>query len=153
MMTRVLTLFAVAVAFCGLASSSSVAQKDDKNKDKADVKEKKWVTTATGLQYLDEKVGSGATVKAGDQVEVHYTGTFKDGKKFDSSKDRGQPFTVPVGAGRVIKGWDEGLVGMKVGGTRKLIIPYQLAYGEAGRPPTIPPKSELHFEIEVLKIK
>jgi FKBP-type peptidyl-prolyl cis-trans isomerase len=152
-MTRVLTLFAIAVTLCGLASSSAVAQKDDKNKDKSDVKEKKWVTTATGLQYLDEKVGSGATVKAGDQVEVHYTGTFKDGTKFDSSKDRGQPFTVPVGAGRVIKGWDEGLVGMKVGGTRKLIIPYQLAYGESGRPPTIPPKSELHFEIELLKIK
>jgi FKBP-type peptidyl-prolyl cis-trans isomerase len=153
MMMRVFTLLATAVAVCGLASFSPAAPKDDKNKDKSDVKDKKWVTTATGLQYLDEKVGTGATVKAGDRAEVHYTGTFKDGKKFDSSKDRGQPFTVPVGAGQVIKGWDEGLVGMKVGGTRKLIIPYQLAYGEAGRPPTIPPKSELHFEIELLKIK
>jgi len=152
-MTRVFTLLALAVTLCGLASSSAVAQKDDKNKDKSDVKEKQWVTTATGLKYQDEKVGNGATVRAGDQVEVHYTGTFKDGKKFDSSKDRNEPFTVPVGAGRVIKGWDEGLVGMKVGGGRKLIIPYQLAYGEAGRPPTIPPKSELHFEIECLKIK
>src|SRR5437899_11188463 len=104
-MTHVGTLLTVAVALCALVATSAVAQKDDKNKDKSDVKEKKWVTTATGLQYLDEKVGSGATVKAGDQVEVHYTGTFKDGTKFDSSKDRGQPFTVPVGAGRVIKGW------------------------------------------------
>src|SRR5206468_3511521 len=144
LMTHVGTLLTVAVVLCALASASTAAPHDDKNKDKADVKEKQWVTTATGLKYLDEKAGTGATVKAGDAVDVHYTGTFKDGKKFDSSKDRGQPFTVTVGAGRVIKGWDEGLVGMKVGGTRKLIIPYQLAYGEAGRPPTIPPKSELH---------
>src|SRR5687767_10463762 len=149
-MIRSLTLLAVAVAVCGLASSA-VAQKDDKKKDKSEAKEKMWVTTATGLKYLDEKVGNGAAVKVGDRVDVHYTGTFKDGKKFDSSKDRGEPFTVPVGAGQVIKGWDEGLVGMKVGGTRKLIIPYQLAYGEAGRPPVIPAKSELHFEIELLK--
>src|SRR5262245_25073736 len=152
-MTRVLTLLAVAVVCCALASSSAVAQKDDKNKEKYDAKEKTWVTTATGLKYLDEKVGNGTAVRAGDKVEVHYTGTFKDGKKFDSSKDRREPFEVQVGAGRVIKGWDEGIVGMKVGGTRKLIIPYQLAYGEAGRPPTIPPRSELHFEIELLKVK
>src|SRR5436190_16455899 len=150
-MTRVLTLLAVAVAVCGLASSPAVAQIDDKNKDKSDVKEKKWTTTATGLQYMDEKVGNGATVRAGDRVEVHYTGTFKDGKKFDSSKG-GQPYPVTVGAGEVIKGWDEGLMGMKVGGTRKLIIPYQLAYGEKGRS-GIPPKSELHFEIELVRIK
>src|SRR4051794_23473718 len=143
-MTRVLTLLAVAVAVCGLASSPAVAQNDDKNKDKSDVKEKKWVTTATGLQYLDEKVGNGATVRAGDRVEVYYTGTFKDGKKFDSNKESGKPFEVAVGTGPVIKGWHEGLMGMKVGGTRKLIIPYQLAYGEAGKPPTIPPRSELH---------
>src|SRR5438034_11536340 len=119
MMIRLLTLLACAVTCCGLASTA-VAQKDDKNKDKSESKEKMWITTATGLKYLDEKIGSGAEVKVGDRVEVHYTGTFKDGKKFDSSKDRGQPFSFPVGAGQVIKGWDEGLVGMKVGGTRKL---------------------------------
>jgi peptidylprolyl isomerase len=151
-MNRVSPWVAVAVALCGLASSSAVAQKDDKNKDKSDGKEKKWVTTATGLQYLDEKVGNGATVGVGDTVVVHYTGTFKDGKKFDSSKDRGEPYEVKVGTSPVIKGWHEGLVGMKVGGVRKLIIPYQLAYGEKGRE-GIPPKSELHFEIELLKIK
>ena len=108
-------------------------------------------TSELQIEKLAE--GAGATPKTGDRVTVHYTGWLTNGSKFDSSLDRGRPFEFPLGMGRVIKGWDEGLVGMKVGGTRKLIIPYQLAYGEAGRPPTIPPKSELHFEIEVLKIK
>src|SRR5437762_5083959 len=151
-----LTCLLAAVALCGLAVSTTAApQKDDKNKDKSDVKsDKKWTKTATGLEYLDEKEGTGAKVKVGDTVYVHYTGTFKDGKKFDSSKDPGRdPFSFRVGAGQVIQGWEEGLVGMKVGGTRKLKIPYQLAYGENGRPPTIPPKSELYFDIELLRIK
>jgi FKBP-type peptidyl-prolyl cis-trans isomerase len=151
MMTRVWALFAVAAALCGLASSAG-KQNDDKNKDKGDVKEKKWATTATGLQYLDEKVGNGATVRAGDRVEVYYTGNFKDGKQFDSNKNTGKPYVVTVGAGMVIKGWDEGLMGMKVGGVRKLIVPYQLGYGEKGRA-GIPPKAELHFEIELVKIQ
>src|SRR5262245_39436938 len=124
-MKGVLTLFAVAVALCALPSSLAVAQKDDKTKDKADVNEKKWVTTATGLQYLDDKVGKGATVRAGDAVQVYYTGTYKDGKQFDSNKKSGKPYDVTVGAGTVIKGWDEGLMGMKVGGVRKLIVPDQ----------------------------
>ena len=111
------------------------------------------VTTPSGLQYEDTVVGTGQEAKKFDVVEVHYTGTFKDGKKFDSSKDRGQPFAFLVGGGQVIKGWDEGVAGMKVGGTRKLVIPYQLAYGENGRPPVIPPKSELTFEVELLKIR
>src|SRR4026209_2586882 len=115
-MTRVVTMFAIAVALCGLAASSAVAQQADRNKDKADVKEKKWVTTATGLQYMDEKVGNGATVRAGDVVQVYYTGTYKDGRQFDSNKNAGKPYEVTVGAGKVIKGWDEGLMGMKVGG-------------------------------------
>src|SRR5438128_2363154 len=110
-MNRVIYLFAAAFAFGVLAMSSPASpQKDDKNKDKSDVKDdKKWVKTATGLEYLDEKAGMGAAVKAGDTVEVHYTGTFKDGKKFDSSKDRGRPFTFTVGQGQVIRGWEEGL--------------------------------------------
>jgi FKBP-type peptidyl-prolyl cis-trans isomerase len=144
-MKRVVCALIAAAALTGLALTVSAApQSDDKNKDKSDKTEKKWTKTATGLQYLDEKVGSGAAVRYGDKVEVHYTGTFKDGKEFDSSKKRGKPFEFTVGAGQVIRGWEEGLMGMKVGGTRKLIIPYQLAYGEEGRPPAIPPKAELH---------
>ena len=97
--------------------------------------------------------GTGTEAAAGDSVEVHYTGWLTDGKKFDSSKDRGQPFAFLLGGGQVIKGWDEGVAGMKVGGKRQLVIPYQLAYGESGRPPVIPPKSELTFEVELLKIR
>ncbi len=84
-------------------------------------------TTSSGLMYEDQAVGAGDAAKIGDRVSVHYTGTFKDGKKFDSSHDRGQPFSFPLGAGKVIKGWDEGVAGMKVGGKRKLVIPYTLA--------------------------
>lgn len=96
--------------------------------------------------------GSGPAAKAGDTVEVHYTGTFLNGHKFDSSRDRNAPFPVELGKSRVIKGFEEGLIGMKAGGIRKVTIPYHLAYGEAGRPPVIPPKSTLVFELEVLKI-
>ena len=116
-------------------------------------KEAKVITTASGLKYIDEKVGTGAEAKKGDNVSVHYTGTLKDGKKFDSSVDRGKPFSFPLGAKRVIKGWDEGVAGMKVGGKRKLIIPADLAYGADGYPPVIPPNAELHFDIELLNVK
>jgi len=111
------------------------------------------IKTKSGLQYIDVKVGDGAEAKKGDKVSVHYTGTLKDGKKFDSSKDRGEPFEFPLGAGRVIKGWDEGVAGMKVGGIRKLIIPPDLGYGERGAGGVIPPNAELHFEVELLKVK
>ena len=116
------------------------------------------VTTKSGLKYLDEKVGTGAAAKAGDKVQVHYTGRLKDGKKFDSSRDRGKPFVFALGAGRVIKGWDEGVQGMKEGGKRKLIIPPALAYGEDGvkDPRTgkviIPPNAELTFDVELIKV-
>src|SRR5262245_788042 len=110
-------------------------------------------TTKEGLKYVDIKEGTGATAKPGDTVQVHYTGSLKDGKKFDSSKDRAQPLVVPLGKGMVIKGWDLGVAGMRVGGIRKLIIPYELAYGEDGRPPVIPPRSELTFEVVLLGIK
>jgi len=110
--------------------------------------------TPDGLQYWDIKVGNGATVKAGDNVVVHYTGWLTDGKKFDSSVDRNQPFTVEnVGNAPVIKGWNEGLIGMKVGGKRQLRIPPDLAYGPEGRPPVIPPSATLIFDVEVMGIK
>ena len=110
--------------------------------------------TSDGLEYWDIKVGSGQTVKAGDNVSVHYTGWLTNGKKFDSSVDRGQPFTVEsVGNAPVIKGWNEGLIGMKVGGKRQLRIPPDLAYGPQGRPPVIPPAATLIFDVEVMGIK
>ncbi len=100
----------------------------------------------------DIKVGEGAEVKAGDKVSVHYIGTLQDGSEFDNSKKRGQPFEFTVGGGQVIKGWDEGLLGMKVGGQRILVIPPEKAYGEAGVGP-IPPNSTLVFAIELIAIK
>lgn len=114
--------------------------------------EAKVITTNSGLKYIDDKVGEGAVAKAGDKVAVHYTGKLKDGTKFDSSVDRGQPFVFPLGEGRVIKGWDEGVAGMKVGGKRKLIIPPALGYGERGAGKVIPPNAELHFDVELLKV-
>jgi FKBP-type peptidyl-prolyl cis-trans isomerase FkpA len=110
-------------------------------------------TTASGLQYEDTVAGDGAEAKAGDTVSVHYTGWLDDGTKFDSSKDRQQAFEFSLGAGMVIKGWDEGVAGMKVGGTRKLTIPPELGYGERGAGNVIPPYSTLIFEVELLAIK
>jgi FKBP-type peptidyl-prolyl cis-trans isomerase len=110
----------------------------------------KEVTTSSGLQYIDLKVGTGATAQAGQTVTVHYSGWLENGKKFDSSIDRGQPFSFPLGAGRVIKGWDEGVQGMKVGGRRKLIIPSNLGYGARGAGAVIPPNATLIFEVELL---
>ncbi len=111
------------------------------------------ITSASGLQYQDILVGSGAATKSGDTVSVHYTGTLADGSKFDSSLDRGTPFEFTIGAGRVIKGWEEGLLGMNVGGKRRLIIPPELGYGPAGYPPVIPQNATLYFDIELLAIK
>jgi len=109
-------------------------------------------TSVTELKIEDLKEGSGAEAKAGTTVSVHYTGTLLNGTKFDSSVDRGEPFKFPLGGGRVIQGWDKGLVGMKVGGKRKLTIPSAMAYGEAGAPPVIPPNSALVFEVELLEV-
>jgi FKBP-type peptidyl-prolyl cis-trans isomerase FkpA len=115
------------------------------------------ITTASGLQYDDIVVGNGSTATAGQQVTVHYTGWLHDptkadgrGRKFDSSKDRGQPFRFNLGAGMVIRGWDEGVAGMQVGGTRVLQIPAELGYGARGAGGVIPPNATLVFEVEYL---
>lgn len=114
------------------------------------------ITTESGLKYIDHKVGTGTEAAKGDAVEVHYTGwLYEDGKrgaKFDSSLDRGQPFKFDLGAGKVIRGWDEGVEGMKVGGKRELIIPPDLAYGSRGAAGVIPPDATLDFEVELLKV-
>lgn len=114
----------------------------------------KWFTTRSGLRYLDEKVGAGAQPKRGQRVRVHYTGWLKNGKKFDSSLDRGDPFAFSLGLRQVIAGWDEGIATMRVGGKRKLVIPPALGYG--GRDVgdgLIPPNSELTFSVELLGIE
>lgn len=110
-------------------------------------------TTQDGLKINDEVVGNGKEVKSGDTVTVNYAGYLENGTKFDSSFDRNTPFTTQIGVGQVIKGWDEGIVGMKVGGKRKLIIPSQLGYGAQGAGASIPPNSTLIFEVELLDVK
>jgi peptidylprolyl isomerase len=119
-------------------------------------KDSKVMTTASGLQMEDTKVGTGAEAKAGATVTVHYTGWLLEngarGKKFDSSVDRGEPFKFPLGGGRVIKGWDEGVQGMKVGGKRTLTIPPELGYGARGAGGVIPPGATLVFEVELLGV-
>jgi FKBP-type peptidyl-prolyl cis-trans isomerase len=112
----------------------------------------KEIVTPTGLKYVDLEVGAGAEAKAGDAVQVHYTGWLLDGTKFDSSRDRNQPFRFKLGAGQVIKGWDQGVAAMKVGGKRKLIIPAELGYGRQGAGGLIPPGATLVFEVELLGI-
>jgi FKBP-type peptidyl-prolyl cis-trans isomerase FkpA len=115
-----------------------------------------YTTTASGLQFEDLVVGSGDEAATGQHVSVHYTGWLYEndqiGAKFDSSKDRGEPFGFPLGAGQVIRGWDEGVAGMKVGGTRRLIIPAALGYGARGAGGVIPPNATLLFEVELLGV-
>jgi len=125
--------------------------------DDASAQSAKPVTTSSGLQMIDTQAGTGASPKAGQTAVVHYTGYLNDngkkGKKFDSSVDRGSPFEFPVGQGRVIKGWDEGVASMKVGGKRTLIIPPDLGYGARGAGGVIPPNATLIFDVELLGVK
>jgi peptidylprolyl isomerase len=137
----------------GIAAMAIVLVLAPAPQEKKTDEDAKMITTKSGLKYLDENVGDGAEAKKGDRVSVHYTGTLKSGKKFDSSRDRNEPFEFNLGAGEVIKGWDEGVAGMKIGGKRKLVIPAELGYGARGAGASIPPNSELHFDVELLGIK
>jgi FKBP-type peptidyl-prolyl cis-trans isomerase len=137
----------VVVVSVGLGRSFGVSIRTEK-KDRKNMA----VTTASGLTYVDLKEGTGQAAANGDQVAVHYTGWLTNGKKFDSSVDRKMPFTFLLGGGTVIKGWDEGIQGMKIGGKRKLTIPATLAYGERGAGALIPPNSILVFEVELLTV-
>lgn len=127
--------------------------KQESVKNEASKMETKEITTPSGLKYVDYKVGEGVQPQAGQSVIVHYTGTLTNGQKFDSSVDRGQPFSFTLGRGMVIRGWDEGLATMKVGGKRKLIIPPELGYGARGAGGVIPPNATLLFDVELLDVK
>ena len=111
------------------------------------------ITTPSGLKYTDLETGQGTEAQGGKTVSVHYTGWLENGTKFDSSKDRGTPFSFALGGGQVIRGWDEGVAGMKVGGKRRLTIPADLGYGARGAGGVIPPNATLIFEVELLGVK
>jgi peptidylprolyl isomerase len=149
-MNRFMLGLASLAGLCLLLGAHGVTAQGDK-------KDGKVVKTKSGLRYQDDKVGTGDEAKAGKKVTVHYTGWLDDkgkkGKKFDSSKDRGRMFTFPLGDGKVIKGWDEGVAGMKVGGKRILMIPSKLGYGSRGAGNVIPPDADLIFEVELFKVE
>jgi peptidylprolyl isomerase/FKBP-type peptidyl-prolyl cis-trans isomerase FkpA len=151
---RVAGRLALVLALVVLATgcSQSEAPKQDESKPAAATAAPQPGATVTELKIEDTKVGTGAEAVAGKSVTVHYTGWLTNGTKFDSSKDRGEPFLFRLGAGEVIKGWDQGVVGMKVGGVRKLTIPASLGYGTRGAGGVIPPNATLVFEVELLGV-
>jgi FKBP-type peptidyl-prolyl cis-trans isomerase len=140
-------LVAVLVIFTWILEEGNIMAASEKGSNEQEV------TTPSGLKYVDQVVGTGDAAVAGKTASVHYTGWLESGKKFDSSVDRGQPFSFPLGAGRVIKGWDEGVQGMKVGGKRKLTIPSDLGYGSRGAGGVIPPNATLIFDVELLGVR
>lgn len=143
----------VAVVVLLIAASAFFIWSSRSSKAPQATSEGNLITTASGLQYEDLLVGDGAQAQPGDTVSVHYTGWLQDGAKFDSSLDRGQPFTFTLGSGQVIQGWDEGVAGMRTGGKRRLVIPPDLGYGSQGAGGVIPPGATLIFEVELLEIK
>lgn len=134
-------------------STNAIISSPPKEKPISEEDMDNYKITPSGLKIQDAIVGTGTEAKSGDKVTVNYLGTLTDGTKFDSSYDRNAPFTTQIGVGQVIKGWDEGIVGMKVGGKRKLIIPPNLGYGEQGAGGAIPPNATLMFEVELLLVK
>ncbi len=147
------TLGVLAVLTVGCQSAPKTEESGGAEPGKAKAMAENMETTPSGLQYQDVKVGTGASPSTGQTAVVHYTGWLLDGKKFDSSKDRGDPFSFAVGRGQVIKGWDEGVATMKVGGTRILMIPPELGYGARGAGGVIPPNATLKFEVELLEVR
>jgi peptidylprolyl isomerase len=143
-------LLLVALAACGRGSSDDQAGAPAAP---AEVDDAEYVTTASGLRYYDLEVGDGPAPQPGQTAVVHYSGWLVDGTLFDSSLNRGQPFSFVLGAGRVIRGWDEGVATMRVGGRRQLVLPPELAYGERGAGGVIPPGATLIFEVELLEIR
>ena len=141
-----LSKISVSVVMAALLAVPAFAVQEAKKDDG------KIVTTTSGLKYVDVVVGKGASPTVGKKVKVHYTGTLENGKKFDSSVDRNEPFSFNIGVGQVIPGWDEGVMTMKVGGKRKLIIPSKLGYGARGAGGAIPPNATLLFDVELLDI-
>jgi FKBP-type peptidyl-prolyl cis-trans isomerase len=154
---RPFTFVLVAALLTALPLAGPVFAQAPKDQPKEKTMEKpadsKEVTTPSGLKYTDTKVGEGEEAKAGQTVTVHYTGWLTNGTKFDSSLDRGKPFSFKLGAGQVIQGWDQGVAGMKVGGKRKLTIPPGLGYGTQSVGGVIPPNSTLLFDVELLGVK
>ena len=153
-------VLALGLIACGKGEVSSdevVAEKAVEAKEETPAEEEapveEEITTSSGLKYIDEVIGTGRLPQKGDRVKVHYTGTLEDDTKFDSSRDRNSPFEFTIGIGRVIKGWDEGVATMKVGGKRKLIIPSHLGYGQRGAGKVIPPNATLHFDVELIEVK
>jgi FKBP-type peptidyl-prolyl cis-trans isomerase len=156
MQTRFAVVLALAAALgvsigCGGGSKSEAPASAPSTSSPAKVSGQP-TTTPSGLQYWDIVVGTGTTAQPGNTVKVHYSGFLTNGTKFDSSRDRGEPFVFPLGAGQVIKGWDQGVAGMKVGGQRQLRIPPELGYGASGAGSVIPPNATLIFDVELLEV-
>ena len=147
---------ALVLAACGGGDDEAETEAGGSTEETAATSEEcptETTTTDSGLQIKEVECGEGEEAERGDTLEVHYEGRLENGKKFDASRDHGSTFEFQLGAGQVIQGWDEGLVGMKIGGTRELTIPPELGYGEAGSPPVIPPNATLIFVVELVDIK